>query len=457
MSKSFAPFQAKFAMEADTHVHRTESELKTHNTENKKSLFDVAKDYAKIIDSRESITRIFLECTADIPWILSAALRNKLSFIEAVFECILSNSSFCIAPWITEKTADIVGSSVLSKENQKDVQNLLYFYREELENEETFNKGVARVLVEEPADKRRIAELYKSTGKFEKAKSYEDKALEIENYYSNLKYSPELLKEVQKLKEYTIVGESSVEGFMWGTVGLVMRFFRSVVLKQNRFTGTKKYLNDKDAEKLGEAAPLALWQKILGGSMAFFSPIANFTIMRLAKNKELIQSSSWLKKINEQLDMFHGLFPKLGLMFSYTSLPKWISTFITSQGRDELIERVMKYGIVGGSWWMGHRLFNGSIGKHLDKRLSEKYSVPKGILINDKEINHSFPEPAKIHQVFEKTKNNPELRKDAEKGHWKTLYHGLGLHSLVIFAMCLLINQITKWRVHGKQEKLKAN
>lgn len=427
-----------------------------NNIGGKKSFVDIAKSYAKIIDSRESITRIFLECTGDVPWILSAALRNKLSFIESVFECALSNFSFSIAPWITERTAHLVSKYILKPEDQKDTVKLLYFYRDELNDQASFEKGVARILKEEPADQRRIAELYRSINKPDKAASYEKKALEVENYFSKLQYSPELVKQLTKLKEHTIIGESSIEGFMWGTVGLLMRFFRSTVLKQNRFTGTKKYLNDKDAEKLGEAQPLSLWQKIFGGSMAFLSPVLNSILMKLGKNKELLASSPWLQKINKQLDMFHGIFPKLGLMFSYTSLPKWISFLITAQGRDELIERIMRYGIVGGSWWLGHRLFNGSIANYFDNKISAEHNVPKGILVNEAEVGRFFPEPAKIHQIIEKTASNPKLYKAAEEAHWKTLYGGLTVHSIVIFLMCLGINQITKLRVLGAKEKLKV-
>jgi hypothetical protein len=414
---------------------------------------DHMKNFAKILDSRESVARIFLEFTADIPWILGAAMRNKLSMLEAVFECVLSLGSFSIAPWITDKTARIVSKFTLDAENQEDAPKLLYFYRDELENQESFEKGISRILKEEPSDKRRVAKFYREIGKNDKAYEQEQQAQDIEKYFTQLEFSESKLKQINKLKERTIIVESSIEGPVWGLVGLLMRFFRSQVLGQDRFTGTKKYLNDKDAEKLGEAAPLQLWQKVAGASMALFSPIVNSSILKLSKDKELLEKIPLLKTINNQLDMVHGIFPKLGLMFSYTSLPKWISTFITAQGFDEFLERVIKYIIGGGSWWMGHKLFNGTVARLFDKHLTNKHGV-SGVMISEETKNSFLPEAAKIHEVLDKTNDNAELRKDAEKAHWQTLYGGLGLHSLVIFGICIGLNKLTKWRVETKKAAL---
>ena len=439
---------ANFANKQDTR------ETRLHSVpEQKFSFLDHMKNFAKILDSRESVSRIFLEFTADIPWILGAAMRNKLSMLEACFECVLSLGSFSIAPWITDKTAQIVSKFTLDKDDQKDARNYLYFYRDELENQESFEKGRERILKEEPADKRRVAKFYREIGKEDKALEQEKQAQKIENFFTNLDYNKDRLKQITKLKENTIVAESSIEGPVWGLVGLLMRFFRSQVLGQDRFTGTKKYLADKDAEKLGEAAPLQTWQKIAGGSMAIFSPIVNSAFLKLSKNKDLLEKVPFMKAINKQFDMVHGIFPKLGLMFSYTSLPKWISTFITAQGFDEFLERVIKYTIGGGSWWTGHKLFNGSVARIYDKILEKKHGI-KGVMIDDETKDSALPEAAKIHQILDKTNDNDELRKDAQDAHWKTLYGGLGLHSAVIFGLCIGLNKLTKWRVEKKKAKL---
>ena len=417
--------------------------------------WDTAKKYAAIVDSRESLVRLALEFFGgDIPWILAAALRNPQILTERIFECTVSLISFFVAPSLTATLAKLGGKIFMPDKSSEEVLGLINLKRKDLRDETSFNTGVERVLEEEPADKLRISQLYKEIGKHDQANKYELEANKLKQLFGNTQYDKDLVAKIKKVKEFTILAESQSEGILWGGFGLMLRAFRKYILKQDRFTGTKKYLNDKDAKKIGQADDLKLWQKIGGTLMMFLPSSLNYILMKLTDNQELVSKNKLLQIADRQLEMTHGLFPKIGLMFTYTSLPKWIGTFITSQGKDELIERVITFFAGVGSWWQGHKLFNGMMAKYFDNKLSKEFNTAPGFMVDKEYHDHTFVEPARIHQVLSMTDHNPNLQKKARDAHAKTLYAGITMHSLFVFAVSLAINQFTKWRVENKKAKL---
>ena len=409
------------------------------------------KHYAGIIDSRESVTRLILDLTAfDIPTVIAGATRNWSSFLESCLEAFLSSFNLIVAPVMTKFMASLSGKIFLDKDDQKHFDKLIRFYRNELHDEEGFTKGVNRILDEEPKDLERVSRLYKEAGDIEGAQKNEKTAQDLKEYFNELKFNPDKLKSLINFKETTLLFESMFEGGIWGGFGLMLRWFRKNVLKQDSFTGTNKYVNKEEAKKLGEDKPLAFWQKAVGGGATILSPLLNFTLMKLCRNREAVKNSKFLQACDSGMDMTHGLYPKLGLLFSFTTVPKWIGALATVQGKDEFIERIMKLFSVMPSWWLGHRVTNGLLAKGADKALSKKYGVDTGIMLEKDQVNSMAPDPAKIHHVLEQTDHNKELQEEARDKHAKVLYGGLTLHSLGVLAVSLLINQVTKWRVKSK-------
>ena len=412
------------------------------------------KHYAGIIDSRESVTRLILDLTAfDIPTVIAGATRNWSSFLESCLESFLSSFNLVVAPTMTKIMAGLASKIFLDQEDQKHYDKILKFYRNELHDETGFDKGVARILDEEPKDLERIAILYKDAANDQKSDKYNAEAQELKDYFSNIKYRDDKQKAIINFKEATMLFESCFEGGIWGGFGLMLRWFRKNVLKKDSFTGTDKYVNEEEAKKLGEDKPLALWQKLVGGGATVLSPILNFSLMKLCRNREAVKGNKFLQACDTGLDMTHGLYPKLGLLFSFTTVPKWIGALATVQGKDELIERIMKLFSVMPSWWLGHRVTNGNLAKAADKQLVKKYGVEAGVMLEKDQLHSYAPDAAKIHHVLEKTAHDPELQQEARSKHAKVLYGGLTLHSLGVLGVSLLINQITKWRVQSKLGK----
>lgn len=441
------------------------SEKPTNQDSAKKStggLWNLLKNYAKIVDSRESVYRIALDLFAfDLPTIAAASTRNWFNFAEASFEAFMGTSSLWLAPMVTAKVGDIASKFLFTKEEQKDAQNMLKFKMTELHDNEASTKDLARIGVEESADQERIAKLYADMGKEKLAKEYTDKANSIKDFAKRFKVTDKLRDKIYKLKKTVILAESFFEGGLWGAMGLLMRGFRKYVLGVNRFTGTMAYLKNKDSKKLGQGDEMTLFQKAVGGICVVLSPILNNFLLKLTKDPKAVKNSKFLSMINEHFDMTHGLFPKLGLLFSYTTLPKWTGLIATAQGWTERIERILKLIFLIGSWWMGHRITNGLLAKAKDKELVKKYGIEPGLMVEPQHvkpkdtkglsifdrISYFFPEPARIHHILEKSKDNPELQKEASNSHPKILYAGLALHSALVWLMTMFVNKITKMRV----------
>lgn len=436
------------------------------------------KNFARILDSRESTYRTGLDIVAfDIPTMGAAIFRNFWNFLEAALECALGTISVITAPYVTAIMGKMFGTFIMPKTENNNILNHLRFAMSELENEDSFMVGIERIEREEPKDQERISTLFAEGGDVETARKHHNKADEIRRYCLNMKefcrkYKgttklKEMIQNIYKLKRSTILGESFIEGGFWGSFGLIIRAFRKYVLNQERFTGTKGYLSDTESKSIGEGGELNWFQKIGGAFAIFLSPILNTIALANTKDKNKVKKSQFLSIVDSQLDMTHGVFPKLGLLFSYTSVPKWIGILFTSQGWYERIERLMKLCTVLPSWWMGHRLTNGLIGLKYDNYLAKKYNIKTGILIEPNcrkpenkngtffdRFNYYLPEPARIHHVLdrvegEKTlddKQKAELINEAKDLHAKTLYFGFALHSFLVWVINMAVNQITKIR-----------
>lgn len=446
---------------ANNHTHKPieQEEVKPLTEELPKNIFSklvhMARNYAGVVDSRESVTRIALDLFAfDIPTVVAAATRNWASFFEALFEATVGTTTLLIAPTVTKLLAKITSGLFLESEDQKHYDKLIRFYRSELHDEHGFQSGLQRILAEEPQDLERIAKVYDSSGNNTKSADFKSKADDLKNYFQKLRYHPGKLKSLIKFKEAVITAESCFEGFFWGSFGLTLRWLRKNILKQDRFTGTKKYLNEKDASKLGEDLPLNKLQKTFGVMAMFMAPVYNTIIMKLCRNRDLVARNKFLQICDRGLEMTHGLFPRLGLLFSYTTVPKWFGNLCTVQGMDEFVERALKLVTILPSWWLGHRVTNGGLSAYFDKKLAARHNVPEGILVEPKDIGKRSPEPARIHHVLERTAGNPKLQKEAKDLHAGILYSGIKLHSIGVFLITLLINQITKWRVTSKAKNL---
>jgi len=180
-----------------------------------------------------------------------------------LFECAIGTISVITAPHVTAFVGKLLGKSILPKNQHNNILHHLRFSMTELEDEVSFGKGIDRILQEEPHDQERIGTLYGEMGNEKKADSYKLKAEEIRKYCNALKQFYEqnideqnrgtpqlkkLMEDIYKLKRSTILGESFIEGGIWGSFGLTIRAFRKYVLGQERFTGTKGYLSDSESE-----------------------------------------------------------------------------------------------------------------------------------------------------------------------------------------------------------------
>ena len=429
----------------------------------------LAKGFAKIVDSRESTYRLALDLTAfDIPTLSAEAFRGIWRFLEAGWEAGIGTLMVFAAPKITTWVADFVCKFILPKEEQAHAKQYLRFHMSELSSTKDMQKAVERIKDQEPKDQERIAKIYDELGNKKQHDRYINSANKIREFCNNFKPNEEIREKIYKLKKAVILGESLIEGGVWGGFGLSLRFFRKYILRQDRFTGTMGYLSDEQSKGLGEGGELTLTQKILGGAVIFLSPLLNTILLNSTKDKKVVEKSKFLSTVDEHLDMTHGVFPKLGLLFTYTSVPKWMSLFITSQGWYERLERIFKFLTIIPSWWLGHRVTNGIIAKAFDKKLSEKYNIKSGILVEPEylkpakteglsfmdKLKYWCPEPARIHHVLDRVEGEKlskekkeELHKEAEHMHAITLYTGFALHSFLVWCVTMLVNWTTKLRV----------
>jgi hypothetical protein len=85
----------------------------------------------------------------DIPVVIAGATRNWKSFLEACLEAGWSSVAIIFAPFLTKGLARITGKFYLDGDEKNQAENISKFYREELHDEESFNRGKKRLLEEE--------------------------------------------------------------------------------------------------------------------------------------------------------------------------------------------------------------------------------------------------------------------------------------------------------------------
>lgn len=406
------------------------------------SWFDKAQYLAEVVCSRESTYRAALDLIAyEIPAIVAESTRNIYKAAEAVFEAVMATCMIYFAPKITKVVADNLAKLTFDKEELKDAHNFLLFSMNDLDSVESANKAKKRILNEETNDLNFLAKLFK--GQKQKAE-FNREAAEIKTFAQNFNADESKLNKIKQHKRAVILGESLVEGGLWAALPLMIKAFRRYVLGQEGFTGTLNYLNKKQSKKIGVSSGYSLIQKIGMGVGLLISPLLNMFLLNKTKDPSKIQKGSWLETIRNQLDMTHRYFPKLGLLFSYINLPSLVNELLSAQGRFELFEVIAAWLSVVPSWWFGHRATNGVLAKQADKYLAQKYNVEPGILVEASDLNQAMPEPAKIQHIFDRTKDNPDLRKEARELHAKVLYKGFGLHAVFIFGIKMLVNYLTK-------------
>ena len=420
------------------------------------SFATLAKRYAGIIDSRESTYRTALDVTGfSLPIIVASAFRNVWNFLESLFEGTIDIAMIAFAPQITNLTGKIFGELTLDKNEKKDYLKYLYFQMPELDNIETFKNGLERIKNQETKDKLRIAELYKLAGKYEQAKQYEEQAKNTENFANNFICSEEKRQKIKKLKKSVIIGQSALEGFLWGNKHYFVRMFRKHILGKEHFTGTSSYLDEGEVE----LHPL---QKLGMAVTQVISPLLTWFLLNQAEKPEKRKESKFFSVVHNQLDMTHGLFPKLGLLFNYLQVPVLLGAISNAQGKYEIAEKIIRDLNLVGSWWFGHRATNGLVALNADKNLEKEFGK-KGILVEkdvyEKSTSDGFwtklgknlPEPTRIQHVLDETEGNEKLRERAVNEHAKSLYLGFGLHSALVCLNMMAVAWLTKLRVKFDQ------
>jgi hypothetical protein len=421
---------------------------------NPQDLWDKIQPIAEWVCSRESTYRSALDLLGwELPSMLAAATRNIYSFAESVFMAGMGFTMVVAAPKLTGFMGHTFAKTYLNKEEQKDVDSLMLFQLNDLDDNTTIDKAIKRMSVEEPEDCTFMMDLFKDNK--EKVNYYENKAKNITSFLNDVKVDDSLRQRLIKLKKAVIVGESAVEGFVWGGYYFFNRLFRKYVLKQDRFTGTKAYESDDDAKKTGDDSKFKPWQVAGTIFSMLLSPLFNFWALKKTDDKEAVAKSPWLKTIKNQWDMTHGVYPKLGLLFSYLQMPVSIGQMFAAQGQNELIENVMRQFTMVPSWWFGHKLTNGVLAKFADNKLVQNFGESaRGTLVEAEELHKFAPEPAKIQHILKHTKDlQLELKQAARKEHTKSLTLGFGLHTLMVFGARLLMNFITKLRVTSKLQE----
>ena len=428
--------------------------------------WDYFKNLANIVCSRESTYRTALDITGfDIPAIFADMFRGVKRTIETLFETGIGAVTIFFSPQIASFTGKILSRFILPSHMQADALQYLKFSMPELRDFDDFSNAVKRIEGEEVEDKIFIAELYEKAGKMLEANFYKEEANKIKDFCREFIPTIEKMKLAYKLKKSTIIGQSFLEGLWWGGSGLFLRALRKHVLGADRFTGTMNYTSEAESQELGEDSELSTLQKIFGIIAMFLAPTINFFLLNKLEDSNAVKSSRFLKIASNQLDTTHGVFPKLGLLFSVTIIPKYFGVLTTAQGWSERIERIIRLFSVVPSWWLGHRATNGLFALSADKELAKKYDTCGGILVEPEYLTESsedsilariektFPEPAKIHHVIKATKHDKSLQAEAEELHAKSLYKGFAVHSMLVRIIMMLVNYSTKLRVNWRLGK----
>ena len=409
-----------------------------------------SRNFAEWLSSRESLFRFGLDFTGwIIPTVLGAATRNKYSFYEALFQSGLEVIGMGFATSFTKIANFISGMIHLESDENKNLKHLMLFSLNDISNETSLDQAAQRILKEERQDLEFSKNLFKKSNDAQ----YHDQQNSLQNFFENFKTNAKQTQRLKKFKQGVILIDSSLQGIIWGGYFLFNRLFRKYILQQDRFTGTKAYTDDKQSKKIGDSTPLSLLQKLGIATAMLITPVMNWGVLKLIDKPELVKNNKWLQMLKNQWDVTHGIYPKLGLLWSYCFLPVTIGGLSSAQGKSEFIEQILTQLVMGNSWFFGHRFTNGLLAKFADNKLANKHQTEKGIMVEPEYLHHPFPEPAKIQHVIDRSQSNKALEKDARDEHAKVLYQGFALHSGLVLGVRLLINIFTKWRVNRELKR----
>lgn len=418
-----------------------------NHDQQKLGLWNQAKKLAEVVSSRESTYRAGLDLIgAEIPNILASAFRNKDSFFESLFMCVMDFGSCLLVPSVNKLLGHISAKFIFDEKERKDLNYLAFFKNTDLNSLETLQNAAEKIKVNEVQDNEFLEKFFKSD-------KYSQEAQKIKNFFDNFTASEDLLLKLRKFKKSLILSSSTIIGAFMAHIPTMNRMFRKYVLGQNRFTGTEKYASDKESERIGDAGDLSALQKLLLVIPTFASPLVNFYFLKKSESLRKEGNDKRADSILNRLDYTHGFHPTLTEFASIVAIPWNISSLIGAQGNSERIENLIRTFTLIPSFWLGHRVTNGVLAKKYDNDLARKYNVEKGIMVEPKYLNSIAPEPALVQHIFDRTENNPELRHEARDKYAKAMFGGFALHSFGIFIMRILLNQFTKFRVENALKK----
>lgn len=435
---------------AGNKVHETL--LHQKNYENQNTFTEKVLDYSKVVFSRESTYRGFVDIFAeDLPNIVGDAFRGKAAFLEACFKSVLTTGYIFTIPSILKRIARFTYKTIFPNLDHKAIDALMLFGLDDLETKEKLHQAKQRILEQEAADSKNQVDLYKG---FDKSTSdIKEKLQDLKSFINNFDPDDEFRQKMYNTKKNIFTKLSWYTSFMGTAVPIVKRLFRKYVLGADRFVGSMNYLKDKDADKLGNVKGFSLKQVLL-------NLVSFVTVPNLFNGLMNFDKSSLLKpifdKFKSKIDTNHSYHPKLSLYMPISALPYLISKLINSQDRFELMENIIRFSVSCSSLFFGDRATNGIFAKAADKQLAQKHGVEPGILYyKDQEdakgigawFASFFPEAAKINHVIERTKGNQPLQEEATNLFRKIFYKGFFFHSLGTFLLKMFVNWTTKANV----------
>lgn len=423
----------------------------------KNSFSEKVLDYSKVVFSRESTYRGFVDIFAeDLPNIVGDAFRGKAAFLEACFKSVLTTGYIFTIPSILKRIARFTYQTIFPNLDHKAVDALMLFGLDDLESNTKLNLAKERILEQETTDSKNQSQLYEG---FDKANAIKGKLEHLKTFINDFNPDDEFRENMYKVKKNIFTKLSWYTSFMGTAVPIVKRLFRKYVLGADRFVGSMNYLKDKDADKLGNVKGFS-FKQILLNAVSFTSvPLLFNGFMNFDKNSFL---KPLFDKLKPGMDTRHSYHPKTGLFAPISSLPYLISKMINSQDRFELMENIIRFSVSCSSLFFGDRATNGVFAKAADKQLTQKHGVEPGILYyKDQEegkgigawLAKFFPEAAKINHVMDRTNGNQPLQEEATNLFRKIFYKGFFFHSIGTFLLKLGVNWITKARVESALAK----
>ena len=422
------------------------------NKANSSFLKDKLFGFSRLIFSRESSYRGLIDIFAeDTPTILVEALRGKAAFVESVFSHCLTTSMIFLAPVITKFLVKLNVPKIFSQESKGNDRNLMLFTRGDLDTNESFEKAKERIVKEEVQDSINLANFFGTQAK--KLDQHLQRIENTENFLNDFKSNSSNRGKITALKDKVLQQQSYIEGAFWASVPFIKRLFRKYILGVDRFTGSMKYLKDKEADKLGNQKNFTIKQ-VFGtlGSFAI-APILMKIGNKTIKNDDLVEKFSFLKTLKRNFDTKHGYYPKLGAFLTYGNMPLMFSKISNSQDKFELLENVTRFFATFMSLFFGDRITNGNLAKKADQELVNSYGANPGILY-EKSSSKLFPEATKFQEIVDKTSHDESLKRKAIELYEKTFLNGFGLHIAGTFVIKYLINYLTQFRVEKALKKI---